>query len=211
MHASSTLTCRWLARDVGTIAGFLSSDESDAFVRLSETAGYEEAPVTTAAGMVMIKDLRNNDRAMLDDAAEAERLWVRLRPFVPPRFKKKWHPVGINERIRFYRYDVGQQFDWHRDGYFERENGERSFFTFMVYLNDDFAGGETSFAELTRFGGYSDTIAVTPRKGMALIFHHPIPHKGQPVASGRKYVLRSDVMFARHKSARITRDGEATS
>ncbi len=55
-----------------------------------------------------------------------------------PRFQKKWTPAGLNERLRLYRYDVGQKFDWHRDGCFERDNGERSQFTFMIYLNDDF-------------------------------------------------------------------------
>jgi hypothetical protein len=32
---------------------------------------------------------------------------------------------------------------------------------------------------------------------MALLFHHPISHRGDPVIAGRKYVLRTDVMYAR--------------
>jgi len=31
---------------------------------------------------------------------------------------------------------------------------------------------------------------------MALFFEHAIHHKGEPVLSGRKYVLRSDVMYS---------------
>ena len=65
-------------------------------------------------------------------------------PGLPKRYRKKWSPVGLNERLRLYRYDVGQQFDWHMDGYYERDNGDRSFFTFMVYLNDGFEGGEAA-------------------------------------------------------------------
>jgi hypothetical protein len=42
---------------------------------------------------------------------------------------------------RHYRYDVGQKFDWHIDGCFEQPTGERSFFTFMVYLNEEFKRG----------------------------------------------------------------------
>jgi hypothetical protein len=90
---------------------------------------------------------------------------------------------------------VGQLFDWHSDGYYERPNGERSFFTFMIYLNDDFEGGGTSFRESgfrrSEFGQFT----VRPKKGMGLLFHHPILHRGDAVAAGRKYVLRSDVMF----------------
>ena len=33
--------------------------------------------------------------------------------------------TGLNERWRFYRYDPGQQFDWHFDGAYERSPLER--------------------------------------------------------------------------------------
>jgi predicted 2-oxoglutarate/Fe(II)-dependent dioxygenase YbiX len=187
---------KWRAKDIGTIPDFLTATECEAYIRLSEGIGYEEAPVSTGHGMVMMKDVRNNDRVMIDDAGRAQDLYRRLSNCLPQRFKKKWEPVGLNERLRLYRYDVGQQFDWHMDGFFERENGERSFFTFMVYLNEDFEGGDTSFRD-----GYGTPIGgmfhVTPKKGMALLFHHPIPHRGDPVIAGRKYVLRTDVMYAR--------------
>lgn len=191
------LSIRFLAKDIGTIDGFLSADECESHIANSETQGYDDAPVTTERGAVMMKDVRNNDRVMVDDAECAAALYERLAPFVPARFKKKWRPVGLNERLRFYRYDVGQQFDWHLDGCFERPNGERSFFTFLVYLNDGYEGGGTSF----RDDGYGTIkvgmLQVRPRAGTALIFHHPIPHRGDPVMAGRKYVLRSDIMFQR--------------
>jgi hypothetical protein len=38
---------------------------------------------------------------------------------------------------------------------------------------------------------------VIPTKGMALLFHHQIMHRGDPVTAGRKCVLRTDVMYAR--------------
>jgi hypothetical protein len=183
---------QWIAKDVMTISNFFSSEECDDWIGLSESLGYEEAAVTTETGMVMMKSLRNNDRVMLDDAERAEDLWDRVQSYVPALFKDAWRPIGVNERLRLYRYDPGQQFDWHTDGYFERDNGDRSCFTFMIYLNEGFDGGATSF----NIGSTSPKrFQVTPRKGMALLFHHPIPHKGEPVRRGRKYVLRTDVMF----------------
>lgn len=56
----------------------------------------------------------------------------------------------------------------------------------MIYLNDDFEGGETEFENL---------LTVTPEKGTALIFYHPLRHEGKALASGLKYVLRTDVMY----------------
>jgi len=191
----------WRADDIATIAGFLSAAECDDYVRLGEATGFEGAPITTSRGMIMMKDVRNNDRVMIDDPARALALYQRLAEDLASRFHEKWSPVGFNERLRLYRYDIGQQFDWHRDGYFERPNGERSQFTFMVYLNDDFEGGATSFSD-DGFGfGTSGTLRITPAKGMALLFHHPIPHRGDPVTAGRKYVLRTDVMYRRVTTA----------
>jgi hypothetical protein len=41
-----------------------------------------------------------------------------------------------------------------------------------------------------------DPFTVVPRKGSALFFYHHLDHRGDEVTSGRKYVLRSDVMYA---------------
>src|SRR6185503_9815694 len=168
----------------------------DDYIRLGEATGFEGAPITTSRGMMMMKDVRNNDRVMIDDPARALALYQRLSDDLAPRFQRIWTPVAFNERLRLYRYDIGQQFDWHRDGYFQRPNGERSFFTFMVYLNDDFEGGATSFSD-DGFGFPGGMLRITPPKGMGLLFHHPILHRGDPVTTGRKYVLRTDVMYRR--------------
>jgi hypothetical protein len=187
----------WSTDNVATIAGFLSAAECDDYIRLGEATGFEEAPITTSRGMMMMmKDVRNNDRVMIDDPARALALYQRLSDDLAPRFQRTWTPVAFNERLRLYRYDIVQQFDWHRDGYFQRPNGERSFFTFMVYLNDDFDGGATSFSD-DGFGFPGGMLRITPAKGMGLLFHHPILHRGDPVTTGRKYVLRTDVMYRR--------------
>jgi hypothetical protein len=192
---------RWRTKNVGTIDAFFTATECDEYIAFGESKGFEDAPVTTSRGMVMMKDVRNNDRVMIDDVDRAQALFRRLSDQLPPRFMKKWAPVGLNERLRLYRYDAGQQFDWHLDGYFERPTGERSFFTFMVYLNDEFEGGATSFRAMSHGALTGETFCVTPRKGMALLFHHPIPHRGDPVIAGRKYVLRTDVMYGRWLSS----------
>lgn len=188
----------WSARNIGTMADFLSAAECADYIRLGESVGFDEAPVSTAQGMVIMKDVRNNDRVMFDDAERAQALYDKLSVHLSPLFQKKWTPVGLNERLRLYRYDVGQLFDWHHDGHFARPNGERSMFTFMVYLNDDFEGGDTSFSQVSYgVASIGDMIRITPRKGMALLFHHPILHRGDAVTAGRKYVLRTDVMYRR--------------
>jgi predicted 2-oxoglutarate/Fe(II)-dependent dioxygenase YbiX len=183
--------------DVFVVHDFLTPDECWHFVARSEAAGYGDAPINAGlAQQVVRKDVRNNDRVMIDDSDLARTLWERARPVVPDRLGR-WAAVGLNERLRFYRYDPGQRFVWHRDGAFYRDNGEQSHLTFMVYLNGDFEGGATEF-NLRRMGMIQlddPLLTVTPTAGKLLVFRHELLHQGAPVTTGRKYVLRTDVMY----------------
>ena len=175
-----------LAQYIFTVSDFLTADECGELIQLTETMGYTVAPVNTPGGApTVVTSIRNNDRVMFDDADLAESLWLRVKPFCP-EFYKGHSVVGLNERLRVYRYDRGHVFRWHADGSFRRKNGETSRLTFLVYLNDDFEGGETLFEELT----------IEPERGMALLFAHGYLHEGGEVFAGRKYVLRSDVMYS---------------
>ena len=39
-------------------------------------------------------------------------------------------------RLRFLRYDPGEYFKPHMDGTYQRENGDRSYITIQLYLNE---------------------------------------------------------------------------
>ena len=184
---------------VFVIHDFLSADECAAAIARSEAAGFGDAPINSGSGFVVAKGVRDNDRAMIDDSDLAARLWERATPFVPAELDG-WTAVGLNERFRSYRYGPGQFFAPHFDGSFVRSFDERSLLTFMVYLNADAAGGDTTFYLFEGDGVLRDnspTSRVTPEPGKALVFKHTILHEGRPVMAGRKYVLRSDVMYRR--------------
>jgi prolyl 4-hydroxylase len=175
------------APGIFTYEDALSAGECAALVTLTEGLGYQVAPITTPAGFVMRPDIRNNTRVILDDAARSAALWSRLSSLVPA-VVDGCRPVGLNERFRFYRYDPGERFALHADGPYCRPNGEESLLTFMIYLNDGFAGGETTFPQ--------SHVRIVPKTGMLLLFPHELLHAGEAVTHGRKYVLRSDVMYA---------------
>ena len=175
--------------EVILIPGVLSDTECQALIAHSESVGYTAAPITTARGPVMAPQVRNNTRVMQDDPVRARWLLARLQAHLPARIKG-WWLAGLNERLRWYRYDRGQRFNWHYDGAFVRSPQERSFLTVMLYLNEGFVGGETAFD--LRCGMRT----VTPQAGAALVFVHPLRHTGAAVTAGRKYVLRTDAMYA---------------
>jgi prolyl 4-hydroxylase len=172
---------------VMTVSGVLGAKDCDALIGFAEAIGFTAAPITTAFGPVMAPDIRDNTRVMIDDPARAAELWRILAPVVPVRIGD-WTSVGLNERLRFYRYDRTQRFAWHRDGAFVRNGMERSQLTVLLYLNADFEGGATEI-------DVDEPINVKPERGSALLFVHHLRHQGAPITRGRKYVLRTDVMY----------------
>lgn len=190
---------QWLTDGIFVVHQLFSPHECERFVQISEDVGYEDALLTSPNGNVLRKDIRNNQRVMFKNDEFADSLWVRASDFVPSEIEGR-AAVGVNELLRFYRYDPGQRFNWHQDFAYERDNGEKSFLTFLIYLNEGFEGGETSFED-----SYSDDpfepFSVTPQLGTALFFEHQTHHAGELVRSGRKYVLRSDVMYAAEEVA----------
>jgi len=167
-----------------TIADVLTHEECQEYIEWTEGLGYEAAAVSLAGGPALRPDIRNNARVMVDAPERANDIWTRISAEIPATVEGR-SAVGLNERLRFYRYGPGQRFAPHTDGCHRRSNGEESFLTFMIYLNGGAVGGETRF----------QNISITPEPGLALIFDHYLIHEGAEVLEGQKYVLRSDVMY----------------
>lgn len=171
--------------EIYTIDNFLTVDECNQLIEKSEQIGFEEAEVNVDGAQKMMKTVRNNERILFEDPEYAAALWQKLESYVKPELENST-AIGLNEMFRFYKYNPSQRFKMHRDGSFKRNESEFSYYTFMIYLNDKYEGGETKFA--------SGEI-ITPKTGTALIFEHSQRHEGAALISGIKYVLRSDIMY----------------
>eukprot|EP01087_Luapelamoeba_hula_P014015 TRINITY_DN4046_c0_g1_i1.p1 TRINITY_DN4046_c0_g1~~TRINITY_DN4046_c0_g1_i1.p1 ORF type:complete len:270 (+),score=39.22 TRINITY_DN4046_c0_g1_i1:754-1563(+) len=187
------------------LKGVLTPDECQQFIRLSEQMCFGEAAITMFGGMIKDTGVRNNDRVIYQSQEEVlAPLWERMQPYLPEQLVLRgtpWNAYGLNERIRFYRYGKDQTFRPHFDGCYPRNNWDMSMLTCIIYLTDDFVGGETTF-----FPTYNRHVEVKPVQGMACLFQHgssPLSpeHEGSLVHSGQKYVLRTDVMYRADRSA----------
>lgn len=166
----------------------LTPAECDALIRRIDSLSPTVAPITTSRGFEMRPDVRNNERVIFDDIELAARIYDRLAPHVPRQHEDfQGAPVALNERFRGYRYSPGMRFAPHFDGAFVRNPTEKSELTVLLYLNGDFTGGGTNFCDWD--------VNIQPKRGQALLFDHGVRHEGVEVTSGRKYVLRSDVMY----------------
>ncbi|EMT69458.1 hypothetical protein FOC4_g10003181 [Fusarium odoratissimum] len=141
-------------------------------------------------------------------------LWSRIQPFVPVSMNGRL-ARGINRRFRVYRYVPGAEYRAHIDGAWPPsgitkedkyvyddspdEKKQSSLFTFLIYLNQDFEGGETTYFLPAAREGILNAYPVRPVMGGAAIFPHgeinATLHEGTGVRKGAKYVIRTEIEY----------------
>ena len=122
----------------------LTTEECKNLIELSERRDYEKALVNVGRGnQELMQDVRNNDRCIYDDPHVVEQIWQRILnatqlkdskihgelftvPWIHERYShrnkaKTYQAVGVNERMRFLRYDPGTYFAPHFDGSYVRD------------------------------------------------------------------------------------------
>lgn len=144
------------------IPGVLSLEECAQLIERIESMEPEIATVNTHSGARVKPDVRNNDRVIFEDCRLAELLMDRIRHKAPPEIHGM-RLVGANERFRCYRYRPGMRFAPHVDFAFHRDECEQSFYSFLVYLNEEFEGGATTFIT-------EPEVVIQPKTGMGLLF-----------------------------------------
>lgn len=197
-----------LIRDV------LSPDECSAIIAAGETIEFiPDAPMRPQGEDTSV--LAHNFYWIIDQAFH-DKLWDRVKAFVPEVSAGK-KVRGINRRFRVYRYVPGAEYRCHIDGawppsgidpvtdayqYDSSPSNARqsSLYTFLIYLNDDFKGGETTFFIPSVKDGVINAYPVKPIMGSVAVFPHgeaqgALLHEGTGVVEGAKYVIRTDVEY----------------
>jgi hypothetical protein len=161
-----------------------------------DRAAYEAAHATE-------EPLASDGRVIIDDA---NRSLFTNRGF---GMEGTWRYHQLNPVFRLCKYHPGGHFGPHFDAEFAPEMEYRSMKTFMIYLNDDYESGTTNFvdegAELYKdptLGIYVANpkdvrLKFKAKAGDAIIFDHQLLHEGARVDAGKKYIMRSDVMYRR--------------
>ncbi|MCU0543405.1 MAG: 2OG-Fe(II) oxygenase [Oscillatoriaceae cyanobacterium Prado104] len=163
----------WLVDNIYT------GEECDRLIRLIDAS---EPQIATNNPL-----FRDQDRVIRDDPEMAQELFNRLKCYLPDCMGNL-HLVGLNDRLRMYRYQVGQRFHPHMDHWYRPNEHQITLHTVLVYLNGDFDGGETRFSEQLNQ-------VIKPAAGLVAIFQHKLRHEGCPVISGTKYAIRTDTIY----------------
>ncbi len=134
--------------EIFLIENFFSDEECNRFLKQFENQKFEEAKININGSQIMNKRVRNNDRILFFDEDLAVNLWGKIKEFIPKKLGV-YNAIGLNEMFRVYKYSKGQRFKMHIDGSYKRNENECSFFSFLIYLNENFEGGETEFRRIT--------------------------------------------------------------
>ena len=185
------------------ITNLINREECQYFMNKADNLHMERLDPDTGTALA-----RKVDRVSVRSKDVATWLYNRIQPYlepvnkVPNRYieKGKWHPTGLNHDVRLVRYSCGDFFLPHHDGCERISKYHQSLLTVMVYLNDDFEGGHTRFFdESQRHYEPADMskhrYAYKPCAGDVMIFYSQQTHDGSELLRGRKYIMRTEVMF----------------
>jgi len=209
-----------------SLTDVLSKEECKSLVDLTEAIGYRpDLPVSSPM------DERAHNVVLFASEEQNDALFSRVKHLLPPESGGA-RLQGINRRWRIYRYKEGNAYRKHIDGawpasglktgsdgkpeyaYDAYGGSTRSRYTFIIYLNDDFEGGCTTFF-LPKAGeeGTLESRPIKPRCGSASVFPHgelpePLLHEGSPVVKGAKYLLRTDVVYTTGESSETLKEAK---
>jgi prolyl 4-hydroxylase len=194
----------------------LSQEECEQFIQMATAMGFEQSPLrdisvvnSNYANLTnRTLEVRNSERVLCDMTTEiCDELSRRIEPHLPAKVECRgfqWEvvrvgeaPAGgcINKRWRFNRYIKGGYFRPHYDAGYKYSRECETLFTFILYLNQGFEGGETKF-----FPRQSKPVCVVPKIGTALVFFQtgdlsPLHEGSELLSESPKLILRSDLAY----------------
>eukprot|EP00605_Chrysophyceae_sp_TOSAG23-4_P001006 GSChrysophyteH1.ASY1.ANO1.1107.1 assembled CDS len=197
-----------VTRESVFLANILTPEQCRDIIDLGEYCGFDpDVPKLKSQTSVLA-----NAFVWICDEHFINDLWSRVKSFLPAG------ALGLNRRFRCYRYKPGAVYRPHIDGawppsgapsdsnhkgkyVYDTSDGKiLSKYTFLIYLNQGFEGGCTTFYAPSDQEGVLDRRAVVPMAGSALIFPHGASgnaalHEGSAVTAGIKYVIRTEVLY----------------
>lgn len=180
------------------ISEFLSQEEVDVLIAASHAKGFHGS---------MVEDNKKNDVVRKSetcwlypkDLETLERIYQRILQLPSLKEGSDNGDQYSLEPCQIVRYGLGGHYSSHYDQCYDKReycirqmrdyNGPRKW-TLIMYLTDDYHGGETHFPKLRRH--------IKAKRGDALLFHslspdstmvHPLSlHEGVPVVRGQKMI-----------------------
>jgi prolyl 4-hydroxylase len=175
--------------DIQEIPNFLTHEECNKIIELSNGKLFPSKIYT------------QNEDLLSNDSRISQQCWLTddnpVIKNISERIKQFTNTTGKQEQLQVVNYPKGGFFSPHYDAcegdeeYCSRMNSSDGprLLTVLLYLNDNFEGGETVFPKINK--------SVKPEKGKAVIFRNvdkngviitQALHGGEPIKSGEKWI-----------------------
>lgn len=170
---------RLLSRGIWIADNLLSSYNCNNIIEAAITKGFHRSKLqylgrNNNENTLLNSDVFNNVHRILDEQVIYEDNMVyKLR--------------SPSKKVECYCYQEGDFVAVHGDAFVELDEGVWSSLTLVLYLNDDFLGGETVFPETN--------LNISPVRGRGLLFRQNILHEASMVSKGIKYIARLNIVM----------------
>lgn len=163
--------------------GFLSGEECDELIAMATSSFEPSLVVHPESGKLVSNKIRTSSAAAFPLLKEGPFLHA-INRRIAAASRSQWEQ---GEPTQILQYGVGQEYKLHSDAL---SGGNQRIQTFLIYLSDDFGGGETYFPK----GEHYLRLA----KGHAICFSNVLNdmrpaanavHAGLPVTHGQKIIL----------------------
>lgn len=171
---------------------FVSPEDCDRIIEIASKKGLVESTIVKENGVPAVDtDIRMSKQTWLEDHQHpaVKRLSQKTAELTGfPMSHQEFLQVVEYSPDGYYRPHFDASFDTTIVPYTHKGCGPR-IYTLLVFLNDDFEGGETEFPFLS--------VKVEPKKGRAILFRNTCPnnivipesfHGGRDVRNGSKWI-----------------------
>lgn len=174
-------------KNIFSIDNFWDSEMCDILIAQVEKANFYPNKETVLNQNSLDDNLgsRDNFKVYLNNQELANIIYEFLREELSIINLIGYEHTGIHSNLRVYKYLTGQEFKTHKDGHIVVSDTEKSFYSLLLYLNENFEGGKTTF----------ESCEVEPKQGRITFFPHDFLHAGEVVKNGNKYVMRGNILF----------------
>lgn len=149
------------------------------YVRQGDRAGWHPTNITELHPSF--------SRSQTNINIDTQALFAAILHTIPPQLDDMDIVSLVEQRTACMRYSEGEYFGLHTDSPFVARDGAMTKLSLVLYLNDDYIGGETLFPDLA--------LEVRPEVGKILLFPPTLHHMSKPISRGTKYIVRSEVLY----------------
>jgi len=165
------------------IDNVLSENECDALIDYCKANTMTQSEVVSEKGNLIEDEHRKSKTMWIDDTEHHVAMKMAHKSSILTKYSRDYQ-----EKLQVVCYEPEGKFDAHYDNDYNTEVATRCC-TLLVYLNDDYEGGETEFVKIG--------VTIRPKKGKGILFwslddNHKIiensMHRGNTVKHGNKWI-----------------------